>query len=334
MNLDPYSPPPDRPPAPAESQVVSRPVQVDARPRVWPIPIVLLISFGAYLGVSILAMLLAAWIVQDPVEGPFFGEHGRFAAVTQSPLGLAIMLVLPQLAMVTPAVIAAIASPLPTAERLGLVRGHWPIWLWCTAALATPLVGMISSAIVSALLGESETLDEMAGVFRLLAEDGYLIPLALLVGVTPAICEELVFRGYMQSRMTSAWGAPLGILSTSAIFAVFHMDLVHSVAVIALGIYLGWIAWASGSILTAMLAHFLNNFLSVLAVVLLPESAADAVPVAAEDIPTTAVAVLGGVVVLSGACLVVTLFHGIRRTRRPTIRTDESENLSKSAGRN
>lgn len=283
---------------------------------------VLGLSLGAYLGCSLLALLLAALIL-GPAGAPMFGEHGRVAAVPKSPLGLAIILVLPQIAMTLPAVLAATASPQPLAARLGLVRGHWPLWLWGTAALGTPLIGMISSAIVGAWLGESESLDEMSGLFRTLGENGWLLPLALLVGITPGICEELLFRGYVQTRMTTAWGAPLGILATSLVFAVFHMDLVHSVAVIALGVYLGWIAWASGTILTAMLAHFLNNFLSVFAVVLLPQSLADTAPAvpdtgavidAAEVI---AVAVLGGVVLLSGLCLLLTLFEGFRRGGPP-----------------
>lgn len=300
----------------------TRPSEV-ARPRVWPVPVVLLLSLGAYLGFSLLALLLAAWILPGPADAPLFGENGRAAAVPKSPLGLAIILVLPQIAMTIPAVLAATASPQPLAARLGLVRGRWPLWLWVTAALGTPLIGMISSAIVGAWLGESESLDEMSGLFRTLGENGWLLPLALLVGITPGICEELLFRGYVQTRMTTAWGAPLGILATSLAFAVFHMDLVHSVAVIALGVYLGWVAWASGTILTAMLAHFLNNFLSVFAVVLLPKSFADAapaVPDAAAVVDTgalIAVAVLGGVVLLSGLCLLVTLFEGFRRGGPP-----------------
>lgn len=295
-----------------------------SRPRVWPVPVVLVLSLGAYLGFSLLALLLAAWILPGAADAPLFGEGGRVAAVPKSPLGLAIILVLPQIAMTIPAVLAATASPQPLAGRLGLVRGRWPLWLWVTAALGTPLIGMISSAIVGAWLGESESLDEMSGLFRTLGENGWLLPLALLVGITPGICEELLFRGYVQTRMTTAWGPPLGILATSLVFAVFHMDLVHSVAVIALGVYLGWIAWASGTILTAMLAHFLNNFLSVFAVVLLPKSLADAapaVPDAGTLVPAAgeviAVAVLGGVVLLSGLCLLVTLFEGFRRGGPP-----------------
>lgn len=293
------------------------------RPRVWPIPVVLIASFACYITASIVAAVLAAVLVGGAEQAAMFGEGGRMEQVTKSPLGLTIMLVLPQIGMAAPAVIAALASPTPVAWRLGLVRGNWPLGLWLTAALGTPLVGMISSAIVGALMGESESLEEMSGVFREFGEGGLLIPLAILVGVTPGLCEELVFRGYMQTRLTAAWGAPLAIVCTSLVFAVFHMDLVHSTAVLALGIYLGWIAWASGSVLTAMLAHFVNNFLSVLAVVLLPDAVAEGVPPAVDEVPPAAAGVLGGVVLISAVCLLVTFLQSRRYRRNRLVRGGE-----------
>jgi uncharacterized protein len=263
-------------------------------------------------------MVLATLVVNGRIDPSQFRNAENFTAVTQSPLGMVIIMVIPQLALVAPAILAALASPVGLRQRLNLVRGNWPIWLWITAALATPLIGLISSAVVSSLLGESRSLDEMAGIFRSLGQGGFLIPLALLVGITPGICEELLFRGYVQTRLTAAWGALLGILSTSALFSIFHLDLVHAVAVMALGVYLGWIAWSSRSTLPAILAHFFNNFLSVLAVVLLPESVSDSVTsgdVENIELPAMAAATISSVMLMSGICLVVTLYQAARRRR-------------------
>jgi uncharacterized protein len=278
----------------------------------------LLLSLCAYLTVSFAAMVLATLVVNGRIDPSQFRNAENFTAVTQSPLGMVIIMVIPQLALVAPAILAALASPVGLRQRLNLVRGNWPIWLWITAALATPLIGLISSAVVSSLLGESRSLDEMAGIFRSLGQGGFLIPLALLVGITPGICEELLFRGYVQTRLTAAWGALLGILSTSALFSIFHLDLVHAVAVMALGVYLGWIAWSSRSTLPAILAHFFNNFLSVLAVVLLPESVSDSVTsgdVENIELPAMAAATISSVMLMSGICLVVTLYQAARRRR-------------------
>jgi len=338
LNENPYlpSPPANRPAQPwpdAGIPAGAVPVEHPRRPRVWPIPVVLLASFACYITASIVAVVLAAFLVGGPDDAAMFGDGGKMEQITKSPLGLGIMLVFPQLAMAAPAVLAAFASPVPVARRLGLVRGNWPIGLWLTAAMGTPLVGMISSAIVGALLGESESLEEMSGVFRALGESGFLIPLALMVGITPGVCEELVFRGYVQTRLGAAWGAPLAIVCTSLVFAVFHMDLVHSAAVMALGVYLGWIAWASGSVLAAMLAHFVNNFLSVLAVVLLPEAVAEGVPPAVDEVPLATAGVLGSVMLISAVCLLMTLLQSRRYRRNRLASGGEMQILSESGER-
>jgi hypothetical protein len=53
------------------------------------------------------------------------------------------------------------------------------------------------------------------------------------------------------------------------------MDVVHVLAVFPLGLFLGWISWQSGSLFPAMLGHFVNNVISVVAVVLAPQAESD-----------------------------------------------------------
>lgn len=193
-------------------------------------------------------------------------------AVSQTRSGLVILVAFPQLAMVSVPILAAFLSPVPTRQRLGLVRGHWPLWTWIAAAAATPLVGMVSGVVIGMFMEESESLKEMTQLFRQHGAEGFLVPLALLIGATPAVCEELLFRGYVQTRLTRSFGPAFGILAASILFAVFHFDVVHVIAVFPMGLFLGWVSWRSGSLFPAMLGHFVNNVVSVVAVVLAPEA--------------------------------------------------------------
>ena len=147
----------------------------------------------------------------------------------------------------------------------------------------------------------------LSDIFRGHGQSGFMIPLSLMIGLTPAICEELLFRGYVQTRLTRTAGAAWGILISSLLFAAFHMDFVHSVAVFPLGLYLGYIAWRSGSLFPAMLAHFVNNVTSVIAVILAPQGETDALalPVAMVSLSVIGMGMIGllGVVVL-------TLYYG------------------------
>jgi len=303
------------------------PVEPPVRPRVWPIPIVVLLAFCIHMLSSIAAFFGALWAIHGSLNREMFQDESLLASVAQSPLGISITLILPQALMIVPVLIAAKLSPLAIPVRLGLVRGSWPIKLWISSAIATPIVGLISSLIVGGLMGESESLEEMTSIFRSLGQGGFFIPLALMVGLTPGICEELLFRGYVQTRLIQRLGGILAVLITSAIFAAFHMDLIHSTAVMAVGIYLGWLSWASGSIFPAMISHFVNNFLSVVAVVILPQSAIGSGPMNPEDLPEGVVLTMSGTILCSLVALVYTFrqAHSHRRQMRESVQLSANE---------
>jgi sodium transport system permease protein len=86
--------------------------------------------------------------------------------------------------------------------------------------------------------------------------------LLLIAAVTPAICEELVFRGVLLqslSREERAWRA---VLLSAAIFGAFHLSFETALRFLPtmwIGVLMGWVVWHSRSIFASMLMHFLNN---------------------------------------------------------------------------
>lgn len=90
------------------------------------------------------------------------------------------------------------------------------------------------------------------------------IALLLVFAVVPAVCEEILFRGFLQAGMVRALqSAPRGIALTALIFAFFHVLPQLYPGILALGLFVGYLAWRSGSLVPAMLAHGLNNMLSI-----------------------------------------------------------------------
>jgi membrane protease YdiL (CAAX protease family)/ABC-type multidrug transport system permease subunit len=94
-----------------------------------------------------------------------------------------------------------------------------------------------------------------------------LIPHPLLtivgVGVLAGVCEELFFRGPLQTafvRRLPHWAA---IILVGVLFGAVHMDLAGLPIRAALGVFLGWIVWRTGSIYPAMLAHGLFDSTSI-----------------------------------------------------------------------
>ncbi len=92
--------------------------------------------------------------------------------------------------------------------------------------------------------------------------EGILV--VLVISVTPAFCEEFMFRGFVQRsfefKLKPVWAA----LVTAVFFGIYHFNPYGIIPLIALGFYFGYAAYKSKSILLPVLLHFLNNFAAVL----------------------------------------------------------------------
>lgn len=92
----------------------------------------------------------------------------------------------------------------------------------------------------------------------------------LLIAVVPAICEELLFRGFLLSALRTSWHKWGALMAVAAIFAVFHFILLKFWITFSLGLVLGYLCWQSRSIFPGILAHMLHNTVSTI-VALRPE---------------------------------------------------------------
>jgi membrane protease YdiL (CAAX protease family) len=85
--------------------------------------------------------------------------------------------------------------------------------------------------------------------------------LLFLLALTPAVCEEMVFRGVLLggTRSLETWRI---LLLNGVIFGAFHLSLdtvVRFLPTAWLGIVITWTVLRTGSIWTGVLMHFLNN---------------------------------------------------------------------------
>ncbi len=90
-----------------------------------------------------------------------------------------------------------------------------------------------------------------------------VLGLVLVSCLVPALCEEVLFRGVLQSEYSRFSGGAGGIIITSLLFSLWHADLPFFVVYFSAGIVLGIITHITGSVVPAMLAHFFNNLVSV-----------------------------------------------------------------------
>lgn len=247
---------------PVEEPVVLAEV-VESLPRLWPTFAVVVAAIVGGTIVSAVAIALAAVGSQGMT---IFQESARFNQwmmdFVETPAGLAFLVLPNQATFCLVVMVAAMFAPEPLADRLGLRHGRFPVWTWPVFLLGTPLVGIATSILMSQVIREeSEQLKMLENLFTAHAAS---LPLLLLwISLLPGLVEELLFRGYMQRRLLTRLPAVAAIGITTVFFAVAHMDPMHAVGVVPLGIWLGVVAWRADSIWPAVFGHVGNNGLAI-----------------------------------------------------------------------
>jgi uncharacterized protein len=86
------------------------------------------------------------------------------------------------------------------------------------------------------------------------------IIVTFVIAFTPAICEEMLFRGFVLKNLEKFSKPAVTIFLSGFLFAVYHFQPFNIIPLIILGSYLGFVVYYSDSIFTGMAVHFLNNF--------------------------------------------------------------------------
>ena len=143
-------------------------------------------------------------------------------------------------------------------------RLYAPHWLGVAGAV---LVGAgawtFASGVLLQLLPPPPSLAE--ALRKILMLDDTSVPLGLtlfLVALSPAICEEALFRGFILTGLRSLGQWPAIVIS-ALMFGVAHGSVYRMLPTLFLGILLGYAVWKTGSLLAGVLIHALNNGIAV-----------------------------------------------------------------------
>jgi membrane protease YdiL (CAAX protease family) len=212
-------------------------------------------AFGAYLG----GTLMMGFFV------------GILAFVLSVPLeNFSVLLLLLALSVGTAGVVAITAaalSPTPLVDRLQLRIGP--------ATPASIVIGVLGACSIGlCFTGLINIVAEFLDLTKLLSSANFLSGLSdvgwltmaaalLVIAVGAGVGEELLFRGYIQSRLTTRLGAGWSVVITSMLFSFAHLNLVQSPFALVLGLYLGRLTVRAGTIWPAILAHIANNAMAL-----------------------------------------------------------------------
>ena len=120
----------------------------------------------------------------------------------------------------------------------------------------------IISSLISTLFPEQYNATS-TGIEKTLVGDNVLISV-LIVAVAPAICEEMLFRGFIQSGFSRKYKPAATIFLVSIIFGAYHTSFVRLLPTAMLGGCFAIVLYYTESIFLTMILHFINNTLGVL----------------------------------------------------------------------
>lgn len=93
--------------------------------------------------------------------------------------------------------------------------------------------------------------------------DNPLWYIILLLGILPAICEELAYRGFIFGGLLKQQGLLRAIVVSALLFGFTHAILQQSISASVMGLILGFIAWRTGGVICTIIVHAISNSLTL-----------------------------------------------------------------------
>ncbi|MCL2580821.1 MAG: CPBP family intramembrane metalloprotease [Oscillospiraceae bacterium] len=146
------------------------------------------------------------------------------------------------------------AFPMRRAKARMIVPG-----VFC--CLGTSVAGLYIAALLTTLfastIGATPTAPDFSPPIYGLAET---IMFMIGISVIPAVFEELLFRGVIMQSLRR-FGDGFALVTSSLLFAMLHRNFLQGPNALIVGMVLGYFTLRTGSLIPAIVAHFINNFM-------------------------------------------------------------------------
>jgi membrane protease YdiL (CAAX protease family) len=247
------------PPPPGSDAAPAAPVE---RPAPWQALLLCVsIALVAQLGTT---LVFGAWMHAGPHADELraLDTDARLQRVALLPGGLEAMILPLQATLAAFALLLAVALPGGVRGGLGLERPRVSTAQWVLAIGGTLAVQLAVTHVISAhyeLPPHLKLLESGLAERSVWAASGFAV-------AAPALCEELFFRGWLQRRLRVAWGGAASIALSAALFAAYHLEWIHALGVLPIGLWIAWSAHRTRSTWVAIACHAANNGFALLAV--------------------------------------------------------------------
>ena len=202
---------------------------------------------GAFFSATVCLYVVISILVSLLIEGTgISGDGAIYVGYICSPAAIIIALIIGTKYLKTP---LSLAAPLKCSPKFYLVAVLAVFGLLFTIS---PLNSLLLQFITyCGYTPRDSTLPSFEGW-------GMFVGL-LIIGMLPALCEELLFRGAVMYNVVNGAGTVKAIFLTAFLFCLYHGSIEQTIYQFVCGCVFALLAVRSGSVLPSMLAHFLNN---------------------------------------------------------------------------
>ncbi|AMV30716.1 ABC-2 family transporter protein [Pirellula sp. SH-Sr6A] len=182
----------------------------------------------------------------------------HWGGIVQSTLTIQIgMMLAPALIMAT-----ILTRSLRQSLRLNAVSFREIVASAALALVLHPTYSVIASIIGHEYKIGEETV-ELLRQFDYILSAAPFVSVLLVMALLPAVCEELVFRGFIFSGLQRDSGHLRAVLLSAFLFGLSHGVLQQTISASLMGLLLGWIAYRTGGVACTIVFHFVHNSVSM-----------------------------------------------------------------------
>lgn len=123
-------------------------------------------------------------------------------------------------------------------------------------------LNMIFTMLLSLFMKDS--LSTMNNSMDIITNGHGFAEILFVVGIIPAVCEEILFRGYFYSSIKNKFKPIHAMIIVSLVFGIYHMNLIQSTVTAVIGMMLVFAVYRTDCIFISMIMHCMNNSFSVI----------------------------------------------------------------------
>jgi membrane protease YdiL (CAAX protease family) len=154
---------------------------------------------------------------------------------------------------------AVVAARLSTGSVRGALALRWPGARVLTGSLLFGATFWYLNFVLVAPIFQEHTSASDRVLGEALAEELPLLLELVVLALVPAVCEETLVRGAIARGLAARFGTLAAVLLSSAYFALLHLSLARALPTFVLGAASAGIVLRTGSLLPAVIIHFLHN---------------------------------------------------------------------------